>query len=154
MIKESDKPSSSVHVIFIDKNHPPNGLDKTVSMINQNLPRDCVSKKLYLIPKIYSPIKDYPFSTQFFLQCYYRLQKRVEHETLSNENPILSTQVLFMFFKMFHRQLFGDNFQSDYNLDGFMEVPLTVEEPAVVIPKDIQAKMDEILKAFASGSKP
>jgi hypothetical protein len=50
-----------------------------------------VAKKLYLIPKIYTPMKDYPFSVQFFLQCYYRLQKREEHETLSNEEPILST---------------------------------------------------------------
>jgi len=42
-----------------------------------------------------------------------------------------------MFFKMFHRQSFGDVFQSDYNLDGFLEVPLTVEDPPILIPKEI-----------------
>lgn len=154
LIRESEKSHSCVHIIFIDKNHPPNGLDKTVGMIKQHLPVGCVSKKLYLIPKIYAPIKDYPFSAQFFLQCYYRLQKRDEHETLSNENPLLSTQVLFMFFKMFNRESFGDTFQTDYSLDGFLEVPLTVEDPVIQVPKEILSLIDEILKSTSKGSRP
>ena len=113
-----------------------------------------MAKKLYLIPKIYAPMKDYPFSVQFFLQCYYRLQKREEHETLSNEEPILSTQVLFMFYKMFNREFFGDTFQSDYNLDGFLEVPLTIEDPVIQVPKEIHALMEEILKSTSKGSRP
>jgi hypothetical protein len=44
MIKESDKPGSKVHIIFIDKNHPPNALDKTINMVKQNLPLGCAVK--------------------------------------------------------------------------------------------------------------
>ena len=33
LIRESEKSPSGVHIIFIDKNNPPNGLDKTVGMI-------------------------------------------------------------------------------------------------------------------------
>ena len=59
-----------------------------------------------------------------------------------------------MFFKMFYKNFFGDVFKADYQLDGFLEVPLTVEEPAIPVPKDITEKMDEILKSMSSGSRP
>ena len=62
MIRESDKSPAPVHILFIDKNHPPNGIDKTITTINQLLPLDCVVKRLYLVPKILSPMRDYPFS--------------------------------------------------------------------------------------------
>lgn len=47
--KGSHKP---VHIIFIDKNHPPNAIDRTVKTINEKLPQGCKGKILYLIPKI------------------------------------------------------------------------------------------------------
>ena len=47
--KAAHKP---VHVIFIDKNHPPNAIDRTVKTINEKLPQGCKGKILYLIPKI------------------------------------------------------------------------------------------------------
>ena len=59
-----------------------------------------------------------------------------------------------MFFKMFFKSYFGDVFKADYQLDGFMEVPLTVEEPPIAVPKEILDKMDEILKSMSTGSRP
>lgn len=73
-MKNSEKAYSNVHVIFVDKNHPVNGIAKTRQLIVQNLPQtgtEC--KLLYLVPKITNPILNYPLSLEFFLQCHYRL---------------------------------------------------------------------------------
>ena len=59
-----------------------------------------------------------------------------------------------MFFKMFNRESFGDTFPNDYSLDGFFEVPLTVEDPVIQVPKEILAQIDEILKSTSKGSRP
>jgi hypothetical protein len=71
---------------------------------------------------------------------------REEHETLSNSDPVLATSVLFMFFKMYFRESFGATFMKDYNLDGFLEVPLTNEEIPVTIPLALVELLEEILK--------
>ncbi len=53
LIHDADKPAhKQVHIIFIDKNHPTNGIDRTVKTINEKLPQGCKAKILYLIPKI------------------------------------------------------------------------------------------------------
>ncbi len=53
LIHDADKPAHKpVHIIFIDKNHPTNGIDRTVKTINEKLPQGCKAKILYLIPKI------------------------------------------------------------------------------------------------------
>jgi tRNA uridine 5-carbamoylmethylation protein Kti12 len=39
LVKSSDKAYSNVHVIFVDKNHPVNGIAKTRQLILQNLPQ-------------------------------------------------------------------------------------------------------------------
>jgi hypothetical protein len=66
LARDSDKTFSNVHIIFVDKNHPENGIAKTRQLILQNLPPvEC--KLLYLIPKITRPMKHSPFSLEFFL---------------------------------------------------------------------------------------
>ena len=52
LVKNADKSFSPVHIIFADKNHPVNGLDKTLTLVRSKLPQGCQSKCLYLIPKI------------------------------------------------------------------------------------------------------
>ena len=67
MIKDGDKTFASVHVIFIDKNHPASAIQKTVDMIKDNAPQSAKVIKLYLIPRISQPMTGYPFSASFFL---------------------------------------------------------------------------------------
>lgn len=43
---------ATVHIIFIDKNHPVNAIDKTIKTVKEKLPEGCKVKCLYLIPKI------------------------------------------------------------------------------------------------------
>jgi hypothetical protein len=59
-----------------------------------------------------------------------------------------------MFIKFYHREFFGEIFKNDYRLDGFLEVPLTVEEPSISVPNSISSKILEILKSTSKGSKP
>ena len=79
---------------------------------------------------------------------------RDEHETLSNSDPLLATRVLFMFFKFYFRESFGQTFLSDYNLDSFLEVPLTNEDTYLPIPNDIIELLEDILKQTSKGQLP
>jgi predicted helicase len=68
LIKECDKTFSNVHIVFIDKNHPINAVDKTKTLIKQNLPPQGVhAKLLYMVPEINDPERQYPFSARFLL---------------------------------------------------------------------------------------
>lgn len=97
---------------------------------------------------------NYPFSASFFMQCFYRIMNRDDHETLSNKDPVLATSVLFMFFKFYFRESFTSSFLNDHDLDGFLEVPLTIEDTYLPIPNAIVELMEEILKQTSKGSKP
>ncbi len=68
LLKDADnKKNSNVHIVFIDKNHPVNGIDKTVTMVKNNIPKECTFRTLYLIPQINDPMPNYPFSFSFLL---------------------------------------------------------------------------------------
>jgi hypothetical protein len=130
LVGDADKPSNKpVHVIFVDKNHPPNALDKTIKSVKEKAPQGSKVRCLYMVPRILQkPVPGYPFSASFFMQCFYRIMKRDEHETLSNSDPVLAVSVLFMFFKFYFKEGLNSTFLADHELDGFMEVPLTVED--------------------------
>ena len=58
------------HVIFLDKNHPSNGLKRVIDNIRKGLPGDNVNvKKLYLIPEVpegsWSRFTQLPFPENF-----------------------------------------------------------------------------------------
>jgi hypothetical protein len=51
MLKDAGSEAQGpTHVIFIDKNHPSNGLRKVVSDVNKHMPSNVVRKLVYLIP--------------------------------------------------------------------------------------------------------
>lgn len=63
---------NSIHVVYMDKNHPPNGGIESATKIiddNMSLPgtKGVKYKKLFLCPEITKPCVDnYPFSFEFF----------------------------------------------------------------------------------------
>ena len=59
-----------------------------------------------------------------------------------------------MFFKMYFRSFFGETFLSDYELDSFLEIPLTVSDNKAKVPKELESLMLEILRNTATGSIP
>jgi hypothetical protein len=70
LLKEAGKKAwAGVEVIFIDKNHPVNAIDKTRKLVRDTVPQaeKVTTKILYLIPKISNPMPNYPFSLSFLM---------------------------------------------------------------------------------------
>ena len=54
------------HFVFLDKNHPPNAIERVVSDITSvKFDNKCVVKKLYMVPKLNEShqLATYPFTT-------------------------------------------------------------------------------------------
>ena len=93
---EKDK----INIILVDKNYP-QGIDKFLKMF-------CTDKTsqffLVFIPNIENPIKindlNFPFSLDYFIQCYLRLKNRKGHEVLNGQDES-SIYVYLSFFKLF-----------------------------------------------------
>ena len=41
-----------MHVVFIDKNHPNNGIDKCIDEVSDNVPDDVDLRVMYMVPDI------------------------------------------------------------------------------------------------------
>ena len=56
-----------MHIIYMDKNHPPNGgIEAVTNLVDENMPKNIEYTKLYLVPKITKPlVENYPFSYEF-----------------------------------------------------------------------------------------
>jgi hypothetical protein len=94
-------------IIYLDKNHPPNTIGKTIDEINSYYDsiknKNVKFVKLALIPEILNSYNEYPFSLTYLVQCYIRCLTRDTHETLKNEDPYHLASVLFKFFKFYLR---------------------------------------------------
>jgi hypothetical protein len=62
------------HVIFLDKNHPVNGIPRVLDDIRKNLRGNIIVKKLYLVPDVSAGkptrLAEYPFSENFLCQMF------------------------------------------------------------------------------------
>ena len=93
---EKDK----INIILVDKNYP-QGIDKFLDLF-------CKDKTsqffLVFIPNIRNPMKfndiKFPFSLDYFIQCYLRLKNRHGHEVLNGEDED-SKYVYLSFLKLF-----------------------------------------------------
>ena len=77
---------NSVHVAYLDKNHPPNGgIENVTSLIDEQMPTGVEYAKVYLVPLIQqATVPGYPLSYECIGQCLYNGSKRENHETLDN----------------------------------------------------------------------
>lgn len=57
--------------MFLDNNHPPDDIENALKIIEKSQLEGCIIKKLYLIPNIMNPIKNYPISYHFILKSFY-----------------------------------------------------------------------------------
>mmetsp|Transcript_17475 Transcript_17475/g.12493 ORF Transcript_17475/g.12493 Transcript_17475/m.12493 type:complete len:197 (-) Transcript_17475:1214-1804(-) len=82
--------NGQTHVIFVDKNHPPNGMKNSLNDIFDSMPADTDYRVCYLVPDMTGQdlLNGYPISAEFILTCLHRLQNRTDHGTLTNEDPI------------------------------------------------------------------
>lgn len=63
---------------------------------------------------------------------------RDTHETLDNSDPLNTTAILFMFFKMYVTSRFDKYFLQEYGIDEFMIVPLTIPDDRVDVPEELE----------------
>lgn len=77
---KSLKPNQ-IRVIYLDKNHPPNGgIESVTKMIDDLMPQSVEYTKLYLVPEIKNPqLNNFPFSFQFLYQVLFNAYHRKDH---------------------------------------------------------------------------
>lgn len=119
------EPRSTHHIIFMDKNHPPNALPKIFSTIKSRA--KCRVIKLAQVPRC-KGYDQYPFSLNCIAQCLHRLIKRDDHYTLDNEDPLNSIKVGFLFANFYRRVKFDQSSIESLGFDGAIKVAMTNEE--------------------------
>ena len=103
---------SKINIILVDKNYP-QGIDRFLKQF-------CKNKKsqffIVFVPNISKPINicnlKFPFSLNYFIQCYLRLKNRHGHDVLNGEDED-SKLVYISFFKLFQNFDFYKNIKSN-----------------------------------------
>jgi hypothetical protein len=92
-------------VLFIDKNHIPNNIHRSVKVIRQY----CQGVNIIgMVPVISNPMINSPFSADCVIQSLQRVLLRDDSHTLNGgEDPIKAMQVFFMFLKGFSNVKFN-----------------------------------------------
>ena len=111
-----------INIILVDKNYP-QGIDKFLKLF-------CTNKEsqffLVFIPNIKKPIDingiKFPFSLDYFIQCYLRLKNRHGHEVLNGEDEE-SKYVYISFLKLFQNFDFDKKINSneEFNENVFIK---------------------------------
>ena len=148
-----NKKQDKINIILVDKNYP-QGIDKFLKFF-------CKDKDsqffLVFIPKIKKPINinglEFPFSLDYFIQCYLRLKNRHGHEVLNGEDEN-SKMVYLSFFKLFQNFDFYNKIYSnaEYENNVFLqEIDFTDETKEIEVDNDIIQFFNNVirrLKAF------
>ena len=116
-IDSTDK--SKINIILVDKNYP-QGIDGFLKKFCRN---KYTQYFIVFIPNISKPIDisnlKFPFSLNYFIQCYLRLKNRHGHEVLNGEDEE-SKLVYISFFKLFqnfdfYKNIKGNKFEDKKN---------------------------------------
>ena len=148
-----NKKQDKINIILVDKNYP-QGIDKFLKFF-------CKDKGsqffLVFIPKIKKPINinglEFPFSLDYFFQCYLRLKNRHGHEVLNGEDEN-SKMVYLSFFKLFQNFDFYNKIYSnaEYENNVFLqEIDFTDETKEIEVDNDVVQFFNNVirrLKAF------
>ena len=145
------------HIVFLDKNHPPNAIDFTLNEVRKNKPSQVNLKFVMLTPYCRDPFvlnrdsefqQVYPFSLSMLVQCLLRARDRDLHETLEGDVYHKMAVVLMMF------QLY-QGFTLDQLGEGFdfrIEVPFTDEDHRV--NPDLKDMVENVLNCFKPNTLP
>ena len=147
------KEDNKINIILVDKNYP-QGIDKFLKSF-------CKDKSsqffVVFIPNITKPINIsdlwFPFSLNYFIQCYLRLKNRHGHEVLNGEDE-QSKYVYISFLKLFQNFDFHTKICSDtnYSSNVFTQtIDFTDESKDVEIDPETEqffAKVMKKIRAF------
>ena len=141
---EKDK----INIILVDKNYP-QGIDKFLKLF-------CTDKEnqffLVFIPNINNPINingiKFPFSLDYFIQCYLRLKNRKGHEVLNGEDES-SIYVYLSFFKLFQNFDFYNKIYSneEFNENVFLHtIDFTDENKEIKVDSDTEYFFKNVIR--------
>ena len=134
-------------LLFIDKNHPPNAINKTIEPIKKiissytNLNKQVIFTGL--IPEcinnfIIGPSLFLPFSLSYLIQCYIRVRNRTDHPLMNQNRKDLLLFLMGSFLKNFIGvSLDNDKLMNLYSIDQIYKLPFTDEIDDSQFPEDI-----------------
>ena len=142
------KEDNKINIILVDKNYP-QGIDKFLKSF-------CKDKSsqffIVFIPNITKPLETgnlwFPFSLNYFIQCYLRLKNRYGHEVLNGEDE-QSKFVYISFLKLFQNFDFYKNISFDQNFTSnvfIQKVDFTDESKDMEIDPDTEKFFKNVMK--------
>ena len=143
-------------IIYIDKNHPPNAINRSTEPIRKYLEKNInTSFKLDLqfVALIPDCINNFefggksksfiPFSISYFIQCYLRVKHRYDHPTLNGDTKNLINIFGIFISNFINVSLKENNIIMFYKLNRAIKLPFTDEIEDEGLPKDlVQAGRD------------
>ena len=144
----NQKKEDKINIILVDKNYP-QGIGKFLKSFCKDL-----SSQFFLvfIPTIKKQIDinglKFPYSLNYFIQCYLRLKNRHGHEVLNGEDES-SKSVYLSFFKLFQNFDFYVKINSDkqYENNVFLQtINFTDESKDIEVDKDTEIFFDNVIK--------
>ena len=143
-----NKEDKKINIILVDKNYP-QGIDKFLKLF-------CKDKStqyfVVFIPNIVKPLEIldlwYPFSLNYFIQCYLRLKNRHGHEVLNGDDEqskfvYISFLKLFQNFDFYQNICFDKNFASNVYIQ---KIDFTDESKDMEIDPDTQKFFEKVMK--------
>jgi len=129
LLVEFQQKNFEKQLLYLDKNHTPSILKKTLECLYQNMKDSNVKLRVFgLIPsnsssKLFT-IKEhqYPFSTELILICLYRCLSRENHETL-DQDPVYRVKVFLKFIQIFRNV----KLKKLEGFEKFIEIPFAME---------------------------
>ena len=142
------KEGNKINIILVDKNYP-QGIDKFLKLFCED---KATQYFIVFIPNIVKPLEIgnlwFPFSLDYFIQCYLRLKNRHGHEVLNGEDE-QSKFVYISFLKLFKDFDFYSNISYDQNYSSnvfIQTIDFTDESKEMEIDPDTQKFFENVIR--------
>ena len=142
------KEGNKINIILVDKNYP-QGIDKFLKLFCED---KATENFIVFIPNIVKPLEIgnlwFPFSLDYFIQCYLRLKNRHGHEVLNGEDE-QSKFVYISFLKLFKDFDFYSNISYDQNYSSnvfIQTIDFTDESKEMEIDPDTQKFFENVIR--------
>ena len=137
-------------IIYIDKNHPPNAINRSTEPIRKYLENNVNTRfklDLQYVALIPDCIKYFefgenstsfiPFSISYFIQCYLRVKHRFDHPTLNGDTQNLINIFGIFISNFINVSLTENNIIMFQKLNRAIKLPFTDEIEEEALPKDL-----------------
>ena len=137
-------------IIYIDKNHPPNAINRSTEPIRKYLEKN-VNPNFKLDLQYVALIPDcinyfhfgenntsfIPFSISYFIQCYLRVRHRDDHPTLNGDTKNLINIFGIFISNFINVSLTENNIITYYKLNRAIKLPFTDEIEDESLPEEL-----------------